>query len=293
MNGVEALADILRDPANVPWIGIVVVVVLGFVTASALTWLLPRVAEALPSRWRIHLLTAVPALRLIIGFLVLIWVIPRVISPTTENLIAVLGAVGIAVGFAFKDYVSSLVAGIVAVAERPYRQGDWVQVGEHYGEVRSVGNRAFEIVTLQDDVVTVPHSVLWTSAVANANDGARTLMVVTDLWIDPDHDARAVRERLHEVAWTSPFLDVTRPVSVPVQDEPWGSRYRLKAYPLDARDEVPFATDLTVRGKEALRAMGCRFATAPVAMPSGRGGGGRATLAEPASGPSAVGGPVG
>lgn len=271
MNG-EALVGVLRETAEIPWVRIVAVIVGAWLLVQAIAWLLPRIAERLPAAVRVRLLPLVPALRLIIGVVAIFWVVPQVIAPTPENLFAVLGALGIAIGFAVKDYVVSLVAGVVAVAERPYRQGDWVRIGDVYGEVRSVGLRALELVTPSDDVVTIPHSVLWNDAVVNANDGARTLQVVVDVWLEPDHDAGRVRERLREVAWTSPWLDVTRTVVVQLAEEPWGTRYMIKAYPLDARDQFDFTSDVTTRAKEAVRELGVRFATPPLAAGPADGG---------------------
>jgi small conductance mechanosensitive channel len=45
--------------------------------------------------------------------------------------------------------------------------------------------------------------------------------------------------------------------------KPWGTHYRLKAYPIDPRQQMQFPTDLTIRGKAALVALGAAFATAP------------------------------
>lgn len=259
MNGVDSLLDVLRDASEIPFLRLAAVALLGFVAARGISIGFARLGERMPAVVRVRLLQAVPLARLAIALAVIVYVVPRVVAPTPQNLFAVLGAAGIAIGFALKDYVGSLVAGIVAITEAPYRQGDWIKIGRHYGEVRSVGLRAIEVVTLDDDVVTIPHGVLWTDDIANANDGARSLMVVTDLWLEPDHDVDAVRRRLLEVVWTSPWLDVRRPATVVVREDPWGTRYQLKAYPLEARDQVPFRTDLVTRGKEALRAMDVRF----------------------------------
>ena len=255
----EELATILRDPSEIPVLLILAGLTAAGVAAWAISWLVPRLAEAVPARFRTRVLTLVPALRLLLGTAAIVWAVPKVIAPTPQNLVAVVGALGIALGFAFKDYVASLVAGVIAVAERPYRQGDWVRIGAHYGEVRSVGSRAIEMVTADDDVVTIPHGRLWTDDVANANDGARTLMVVADVWLHPDHDAEAVRSRLGDVLATSRYLDPTRPFTVMLVEHAWGSRYALKAYPLDARDQFAFRTDLSVRAKAALRPLGVRF----------------------------------
>lgn len=270
MNALDLrISDIFRELAQIPFATIAAIVVGAWLAIRVLAWLLPRVADALPARFRLYVLPWVPALRLAITFVAVLWIVPLVISPTPQNLLAVLAALGIAMGFAFKDFVSSLVAGVIVVYERPYRQGDWVRVREAYGEVIGVELRAVRLRTLDDEVVTVPHGALWTETVGNANDGARTLMVATPFWLRPEHDAAAVRARLTEVAWTSPWLDATRPVMVDVQEEKSGTRYRVKAYPIDARDQRTFRTDVTIRGKRALRDMGCRFASVPVASPDG------------------------
>ena len=38
---------------------------------------------------------------------------------------------------------------------------------------------------------------------------------------------------------------------VVIEEKPWGSLFKLKSYPLDARDEFIYKTDLTVRAKAA------------------------------------------
>lgn len=261
----NAFVEILREASEIPWLRIATIVVAAWLLVRLLTWALPRAAEALPAGVRVRLLPLVPALRLAITVIAILWIVPLVISPTPQNLVAVLGALGIALGFALKDYASSLVAGVVAVYERPYRPGDWVRIRDVYGEVRSVGLRALELVTPEDDVVSIPHGVIWTEGVANANDGARTLQVVARLWLAPDHDGARMRDRLLEVAWTSPWLDVTRYVEVIVREEPWGTRYDVKAYPLEARDQFRFLSDLTVRAKEVVASEDARYAAAPPA----------------------------
>jgi len=50
--------------------------------------------------------------------------VPLLIEPSVQNMVALLGTLGLGLGFALKDFVSSLVAGLVAVWEMPYRNGD-------------------------------------------------------------------------------------------------------------------------------------------------------------------------
>ena len=114
-------------------------------------------------------------------------IISSIIEPTIENLFALLGALGLALGFALKDYASSLIAGIVTLYEIPYRLGDWVSVEGAYGEVKSIGMRSFEIITPDDTVVVIPHLKLWDKKIFNSNDGSSSLQCSAAFYLHPCH----------------------------------------------------------------------------------------------------------
>ena len=107
--------------------------------------LLPYLAERGPNQLRLYLLGAVPILRLLLLVVAVLWVIPIIFNITFQNFLVIAGAASVAIGFAFKDYASSLIAGMVAVFEKPYRPGDWVEIDGDYGEVVSVGLRSLEL----------------------------------------------------------------------------------------------------------------------------------------------------
>lgn len=229
----------------------------------------PWIANRLPGKRRLFLLAAVPLLRLALILVAFLMVIPLLIEPSFQNMIAFLGTVGVALGFALKDYVGSLIAGVVSIGEQTYRNGDWVRIGDVYGEVRHVGMRTVSIVTPDDDRVLVPHNQLWNQPVSNANNGDARLQCVTDFYLAPEHDAGAARALLEDVALTSPYLFFGSPIAVIISETPWGTHYRLKAYPVDSAMQFRFRSDLTVRGKAILRAYGYRFATAAMGADSG------------------------
>lgn len=256
------LTRIFKNLHQINLMRIFLVVAVAWLLTRMVERLLPWLAKQVTGRLRPYILPSVPVLRLVILIGAIASIIPLVIEPTVQNLIAILGAVGLAVGFALKDYVSSIVAGIVALYERPYRPGDWVQVDGAYGEVKSVGLRAFRLVTPDDTTVTIPNIKLWQSNVFNANDGKRDLMCVADFYLAPRHDGALVRQLLNDVVLTSPYVNLTRPRMVVVAEKPWGTHYKVKAYPVDGRDQFQFITDLTIRGKAALGELGLRSAMA-------------------------------
>lgn len=254
---------------QISFVEIAVIVVVAWVLIKLAERLFPWLARRVSARMRMYLLPSIPVVRLIILLIAIILIVPMVIKTSLQNLVAILGLTAVALGFAFKDYISSLIAGIVAIYERPYRVGDWVTIGGAYGEVQSMNLRALRLYTLDDTVVSIPHINIWNQNIYNANDGSRNLLCVTNFYLDPDHDAALAIQKLHDVALTSPYLDLNHRIRVVVQEQPWGTHYRIKAYPLDSRDQVPFISDLTVRGKAALAGMGinpARAIPAPIAQ---------------------------
>jgi small conductance mechanosensitive channel len=260
MNGLWSPPQLFKSLDQIDFVRILLIFVVAWLLITRIERVLPYLAERLPGRMRLYILPTIPLLRLMILLLTIGLIILQITKSSIEGLVAILGAVGLAVGFSFKDYVSSLVAGLVAIYERPYRPGDWVGIDGVYGEVKSIGLRTLRMVTPDDTVVIIPHLTIWNTSVHNANDGARNLMCVADFYLHPDHDAALVREKLREVALTSPFIQLERPVSVVVMEKPWATHYRLKAYPIDSRDQFQFTSDLTVRGKQALALLGARAA---------------------------------
>lgn len=260
--------DALKSVSQAVILQVVLILLASWVVIILSQRLIPFVAEKASGRYRPYILATVPVFRLFIIFAAAALVISKIVEPTFENLITILGALGIALGFAFKDYAGSLIAGIVTLYEMPYRIGDWITVEGTYGEVKSIGMRAVEIVTPDDTVVIVPHLKLWDRLFFNANKGSRYLQCVADFYLHPHHDAAQVKTILRDLGLTSVFLQIQRPVTVTVRERPWGTHYRVKAYPVDPRDQFSFITDLTVRGKEALSKLGVEFSVVPPSVES-------------------------
>ena len=250
--GQQKAARLINDLQDISFTKIGLILLGTWVVILLARKLLPFLAERGPSQLRLYMLGAVPIIRLVMLVVAIAWVTPIVFNITLQNFLVIAGALGVAIGFAFKDYVSSLIAGIVAIVERPYRPGDWVRIGGDYGEVRSVGMRSIEICTPTDDIVHVPHEKIWQNNIANSNNGAHTLMCVASFYLQPDHNAARVRVALRDVALTSAYLEYDKPVVVMLADTPLGTHYKLKAYPFDMRDQFHFISDLTVRGKNAI-----------------------------------------
>jgi small-conductance mechanosensitive channel len=212
-----------------------------------LLWLSEKVAKAL----RLKIKQFLPFLRTAVLAFATITLANLFFNLSRDNLLAITGTVAVALGFAFKDYASSVIAGIVGLFEGPYRVGDRIKIGDFYGEVVSYGLRSIRLQTPDDNIVTIPHNKIWTEAVSNSNFGELEAQVVTEFYFNHYVDIGLVKKILYRVAQTSKYTHLKQPILVIIQEKPWGTLFKLKCYPLDARDEFIYQTDLTTRAKRA------------------------------------------
>jgi len=116
------------------------------------------------------------------------------------------GIVGIAFGFAAKDTLANLFAGIFILADAPYRVGDWVVLGTgERGQVTHVGIRSTRLLTRDDVEITIPNAVIGGAKIVNESRGRWTKMrVAVRVGVAYGSDIDQVRRVLEEVARENP-----------------------------------------------------------------------------------------
>lgn len=82
------------------------------------------------------------------------------------------GIVGIAVGFAAKDTLANLFAGIFILTDAPYKMGDYIMLssGER-GKVTQIGIRSTRILTRDNIEITIPNASIGNSQIMNETSG--------------------------------------------------------------------------------------------------------------------------
>jgi len=84
-----------------------------------------------------------------------------------NGIIVSLGIVGISIGFAARDIISSFVSGMFILADKTVKVDEIIEVGNVKGKVKKLGFRTTTVVTADNLIVTIPNSVLATNPYIN------------------------------------------------------------------------------------------------------------------------------
>lgn len=85
----------------------------------------------------------------------------------TASLIAVFGAVGLAIGFALQGTLSNIAAGVMLLAFRPFKVDDYVDTGGVAGTVKNINLFVTELATPDNVKIVVPNKELWDKPLHN------------------------------------------------------------------------------------------------------------------------------
>ena len=121
----------------------------------------------------------------VLGALLLVLVIVISLSQLgldTTSLITLLGAAGLAVGLALKDSLSHFAAGVMLIVFRPFKLGDYVEVGGVAGSVDRITIFSTRMKTPDNRVVTVPNANVFGNTMVNySEESTRRLDMVVGI----------------------------------------------------------------------------------------------------------------
>lgn len=149
------------------------------------------------------------------------------------------GVVGIAVGFAAKDTLANLFAGVFILADAPYQVKDYIVIdtGER-GRVTHIGLRSTRIRTFDDTEISIPNSVIANGKLINETKGKstkiRTRIAVT---VPYGSDVDKVKQCLKEEAINEELVcNDPEPRVRLTQFTPLGLEFNVLFWVLDPKD---------------------------------------------------------
>ena len=85
----------------------------------------------------------------------------------TTSLAAIIGAAGLAIGLALQGSLANLAAGVLLVAFRPFKAGDYISAGGESGTVDEITLFNTEMTTPDNVKIIVPNGDIFSSAITN------------------------------------------------------------------------------------------------------------------------------
>lgn len=99
----------------------------------------------------------------VIGVMLAVTIVAPSITP--GDLFAGLGVSSVAIGFAFKDILQNMLAGILILLRQPFEVGDQIVSGGHEGTVEKIETRATLVKTYDGRRVVIPNADIYTDSV--------------------------------------------------------------------------------------------------------------------------------
>jgi small conductance mechanosensitive channel len=116
----------------------------------------------------------------------------------TTSAIAILGGAALAVGLALQGQLASFAAGVILILFRPFKRGDFVNVGGTLGIVEEIRIVHTMLRTPDNQLVYVPNSNITTSAITNFS-ALPTRRIDLTVGIGYGSDLRKARQVLQQI----------------------------------------------------------------------------------------------
>lgn len=172
------------------------------------------------------------------------------------TLIAGLGIAGIAIGFAAKDTLSNIIAGIFIFWDKPFYIGDLVEIEGEYGEVQNITLRTTRIVTPDGRMISIPNQNIAANKITSYTmfPHLRLDMGVT-IGVEEDIE-NARRELLKIVEGDDRFLQDKEPVVLVKELGDYYTALELRVWLEDTKTHIPVRAELREKIFNAFNAAG-------------------------------------
>jgi potassium efflux system protein len=178
------------------------------------------------------------------------------------NLAIIAGALGVGIGFGLQSIVNNFLSGLILLAERPVRAGDWVDVKGAEGLIKQINVRSTEIETFDNCTIIVPNSLLITEPVKNWTHHDTIGRFVVTILAGVSSDPMRVREIILKAAKDHALVLYHPEPVVALRDfGKEGFIFDLKAFVGDIMSGANVASDIRLAVLQAFKENGIALPT--------------------------------
>ncbi len=205
-----SLANLFQVPTFASMIYAMMVILLAAILSSFIKMIIPYLDEKIAEKTDTHVDNII--LDLTGKFSgVIIYAVGIVLALDTLGLnvmpfIAGASVAGIAIGFAAKDTLSNLIAGVLLIIDRPFEEGDRIEVwsapknSATWGDVIAIGLRATKIRTTDNIVIVIPNNEIMKRDIINYTTINEEIRVRIPVGIAYEADVKKAKEIINRVS---------------------------------------------------------------------------------------------
>ena len=130
----------------------------------------------------------------------------KVLGADIMPFVAGAGVAGIAIGFAAKDTLSNIIAGVLLLIDRPFEVGDRIEVwsapanSATWGDVIDVGLRATRIKTTDNIIIVIPNNEIMMRDIINYTTITDEIRVRIPIGIAYDADVKKAKDIINKIS---------------------------------------------------------------------------------------------
>src|SRR5205085_5607866 len=135
-----------------------------------------------------------------------------------KGVVATSGVVAIILGLAGQNLLGGIIAGISLQINRPYKVGDWLQVGEKFGEVREINWRSTRVCTNDNIYLDIPNNEIVRQTIINLHYPTEIHAMRVRVGVDYSTPPNRVKDALFRAASTAAGVLAQPPVKIFLMD---------------------------------------------------------------------------
>lgn len=192
-----------------------------------------------------------------LGFLISTLLALSALKIDLSNIAIIFGALSVGIGFGLQHIVNNFMSGLILLFQRPFKEGDWIVVGQHEGYVKNISVIATELETFDNAAVLIPNSQMTTTAVQNwtlhSKLGRVIVPILTPLTADPNEVKDILADCLSE---GEDILPRPEPYVVLMDITSQGMNFQMRFYIKDIEYCVRMGSDMRLAALAKLKQRG-------------------------------------
>lgn len=89
------------------------------------------------------------------------------LDKTVTSLLAGVGIIGLALGFAFQDIAANFISGVIIAVRKPFGVGDVIETNDYFGTIERINMRTIDLRRVTGELVKVPNRKVFENVLIN------------------------------------------------------------------------------------------------------------------------------